>query len=640
VEHGSLNTRVDAAAFNTDGSRIATVSGDHVARVWSASSGREILALKGHAAIVRFIAFSPDSRFITTASEDGAVKLWRAELGREYNKTGSVIEGLDFSPDGKRLAVAHDEHIATVWDVESGRHILSLEGHLHRVGRVAFSADGKRIVTSSYDKTVRVWDAATGQSQLTLRGHSNLIYGVAISPDGRYVASCGDRIRVWNISTGGEPRVLRGDGEFYIMSLAFSPDAKQLATGGGDGRVILWNHKTGERQRILDEHTERIWSVVYRADGQMLATAGFDRMIHLWDPNSGKLLRTLRGHFNVYSANFSPDGKRLVATTGEHFHNFGQGSAQVWDVETGRELMVLEGHTGTLGFAAFSPDGQRIATADWNGLVRVWESFPWREQDYPGASDSPITQRAGLYAREYWKQRLAVDVVDSRPGNRALFTGTPRLDRSEFPARATNAPANLLDLTEHYNGLLDVSWFPVRYLHLLASDLSSLPGGIVSFAGIPFDVRGVIQLRAPSNRWLETGVPNLRQLPERVEGIRVGEKFKRLHAMLGAVGKEPDSTPIGAFILHYSDGRQEELPIHYGLHVRDWWSGADANEAIRDGSLAWRGTNHLTRALGGEIRVFASRFQNPRPEVPVDQIDFVSKLTSSGPLLIAVTIEQ
>jgi WD40 repeat protein len=111
----SLLTRVDSATFNADGSRVATVSGDHVARVWSASSGREILALKGHAAIVRFIAFSPDSRFITTASEDGAVKLWRAELGREYNKTGSVIEGLDFSPDGKRLAVAHDEHIATVW---------------------------------------------------------------------------------------------------------------------------------------------------------------------------------------------------------------------------------------------------------------------------------------------------------------------------------------------------------------------------------------------------------------------------------------------------------------------------------------------------------------------------------------------
>lgn len=231
---------------------------------------------------------------------------------------------------------------------------------------------------------------------------------------------------------------------------------------------------------------------------------------------------------------------------------------------------------------------------------------------------------------------MRVDPWNMGSGRRAA---RQRIDRSEFPVRATNASPDLLDLTEHYNALLNVSWFPVRYVHLLASDLSSLPSGTVSFAGIPFDVRGVVQLRAPLNPWLETGVPNLRQLPERVEDIRVGEKFTRLHALMGAVGKEPDGTPIGAFILHYADGRQAELPINYGDHVRDWWSGAEAREEIRDGSVVWRGKTHLTRALGGEVRVFVSRFENPRPEVVVERIDFASKLTASGPFLIALTIE-
>jgi WD40 repeat protein len=616
---------------------VATVSGDHVARVWSASSGREILALKGHAAIVRFIAFSPDSRFITTASEDGAVKLWRAELGRESFKSDLVVEGMDFSPDGKRLAVAQDDHRATVWDIESGRQALVLQGHLHRVNKIAFSRDGKRIATSSFDKTARVWDAETGRIEFTLRGHSYLMYGIAFSPDGRYVASCGDGIRIWDLAAPELPRTLWMNTNFNVMAIAFRPVGSQLATGSRDGSVSLWNPETGERVRRLDGHTERVMALAYSPDGRMLATAGFDRTIQLWDPTSGKLVRTLRGHLKIYAADFSPHGRRLVTATAEHGWNAGRPTAQVWDVETGRELMVLDDHTSPVSFALFSPDGRRIATSDWSGTVRVWETFPWREDEYPGNPRQPLARRAALFGEDYWRRRMTVDAWTSNASN-GRRPARQRIDRSEFPSRATNASPNLLDLTEHYNALLNVSWIPNTWQHLVASDLSTMPSGLVQFGNTLFDVRGVIQLRAPSNAWLE--LPSATTpLPERTEGIRIGRKFARLHALLGTMGKEPDDTPIGAFVFHYANGRQHEIAIRYGQYLRDWWSGGDANESIREGALVWRGNNHLTRVLDGDIRIFASRFENPHPDQAIERIDFVSKLTGSGPFLIALTIE-
>ncbi|MCH8964434.1 MAG: PD40 domain-containing protein, partial [Planctomycetes bacterium] len=69
---------------------------------------------------------------------------------------------------------------------------------------------------------------------------------------------------------------------------------------------------------------------------------------------------------------FSPDGRRIVSASGDR-------TALVWDVETGRELIALIGHTSRISSAAFSPDGQRIVTASDDSTARVWDSETGRE---------------------------------------------------------------------------------------------------------------------------------------------------------------------------------------------------------------------------------------------------------------------
>ena len=146
------------------------------------------LTLRGHAGFVDGLAYTPDGKRLATASDDGTAKVWDATTGRELLtlpiKDGHGRHGVAFSPDGKRLATSTNSGEVTVWDIVTGQAVLILSGHTDRISGVAFSPDGKRLATTSDDRTARIWDAITGQEILKISGHAGPLYGLAFSPDG------------------------------------------------------------------------------------------------------------------------------------------------------------------------------------------------------------------------------------------------------------------------------------------------------------------------------------------------------------------------------------------------------------------------------------------------------------------------
>lgn len=586
-----LRVPVEFATFNSDGSRICILSGDNVASIWSTGSSREILSLKGHAATVRYAVFSSNDLQVTTVDESFVVKTWRAGPGREYIRSSGLNEGLVFSPDGSQLALTQDDDDITVWNVESGALVHRLQGHLQRTLKVAFSPDGKRLYSCSHDKTVRIWNLESGALERTMRGFSNLLTTLTLSPDGRTLVTAGDGVRLWSTVSNAPSRLLIGATNDEYVIVAFRPDGGQLASTHMAQGTRLWDPEGG-LLRTLPGHPAGIMGLAYSPDNRTLATGGFDKQIHVWDCETGRRIRTLQTPFKVYAVHFSPDGRRLLTATGEHRRNFAHSTAQIWDVESGRELLALEGHASQIHCATFSPDGRRAATVDWSGTLRVWETFPWRSEDYPGLASTPLPARARQYADEYWRQRMPVDGWATRVGGTPTTGQLRRVPRSEFAMRPPGATSRQLDLTDHYNALLNVSWIPTRFIDAMGSDLSLLRTGLVEFAGTTFDVRGLIQVQGPLNNWLNH---ESRLLPERIEGIPVAQPVRRLHALLGAIGREPDGTVIGAFRLHDVSGVTRELPIRYGEHVRDWWSGEDTQDTLTAGTVVWRGSTMISR---------------------------------------------
>ena len=101
-----------------------------------------------------------------------------------------------------------------------------------------------------------MWDAATGQETLTLKGHTGRVISVAFSPDGKRLASASQdgTVKVWDAATGQEPSPSRGTPSVWL-SVAFSPDGKRLASAGRDGTVKVWDAATGQETLTLKGHT-------------------------------------------------------------------------------------------------------------------------------------------------------------------------------------------------------------------------------------------------------------------------------------------------------------------------------------------------------------------------------------------------
>src|SRR5262249_10372763 len=114
----------------------------------------------------------------------------------------------------------------------------------------------------------------------------------------------------------------------------------------------------------LQGHTQAVVSVAYSPDGKTLASASYDGTLILWDVPSGKERKSLRGHTGcVGSVAFNPEGKTVAsAIMGSAIADPDNKTIKLWEVTTGKERATLQGHKGMVYSVAFSPDGKTLAS--------------------------------------------------------------------------------------------------------------------------------------------------------------------------------------------------------------------------------------------------------------------------------------
>ena len=223
---------------------------------------------------------------------------------------------------------------------------------------------------------------------LTFKGHTDRVWSVAYSPDGKRLASGGGRLRlagqppgpgevkVWDVQTGQELLTLQGlTGN--VWNVAFSPDGKRLASA--DGKTVkVWDAQTGQ-ELLSFQGSVMASGLAFSPDGKRLASSrnvgpGGVGVVKVWNAQTGQELLSLQGHTaSVSSVVFSPDGKRLASGSGNPTGSQG-GEVKVWDAQTGQELLTLKG--GSYGHrVAFSPNGHLLAS-DAGGKVKIYDATP------------------------------------------------------------------------------------------------------------------------------------------------------------------------------------------------------------------------------------------------------------------------
>jgi dipeptidyl aminopeptidase/acylaminoacyl peptidase len=163
-----------------------------------------------------------------------------------------------------------------------------------------------------------------------------------------------------------------------------------VVTASGDKTARLWDAASGKPIGKPMEHKDGVYSAQFSPDGQRLVTASRDETARLWDVASGREISEPMEH--VYSAHFSPDGQRVVtasedgtawlwdAASGKEIGKPTIGTelrcdetARLWDAASGREIGEPMEHKDEVYSAHFSPDGQRLVTASGK-TARLWDA--------------------------------------------------------------------------------------------------------------------------------------------------------------------------------------------------------------------------------------------------------------------------
>jgi WD40 repeat protein/tetratricopeptide (TPR) repeat protein len=206
--------------------------------------------------------------------------------------------------------------------------------------------------------------------------HPSAIRAVAFSPDGRTVAAGGGddhgEVRVYDAATG-QPVGPMLRHLWPVREVAFSPDGKTLLTH--DQSVAhFWDLDTGTEIEPLPGLQTPILAMAFSPDGKTIATGSFGNApIRIWDVATRKPVGQSLEYrtAEVRSLAYSPDGKSLAAVvaSGE-----GPGECRFWDTSTGKLREVSLPHPTGLAGIAFSPDGKTIATAGGRDAKgRLWD---------------------------------------------------------------------------------------------------------------------------------------------------------------------------------------------------------------------------------------------------------------------------
>jgi WD40 repeat protein/serine/threonine protein kinase len=430
-------------AYSPDGNWIATASKDKTIKLWESATGMLVRTISGHGSEVNCVAFSPDGTTLASASEDRTVRLWEVATGQPegilWKHTHEVV-GVEISPDGRLIAAGANDGTVIIWNQASGAVRAKFRAHEKRVESLAFALGGKALLTCGA-KSAKLWDLAGlhGSDLPAWSVHDGplpvlhqevapySLLAAVLTPDGDYLAAGGDanELNVWNLRSGRHSVVVIPS---HIQGMAISSYGRQLAFGGMDHRMGLYDLPTGQL-KVFESPSKIVWGMAFSPDGnefasassdgtvrrrpltqrylpldrfakvnalafapngEVLATNHTDGSVCLWDAATRQLLRKLPVTVNPpeiwgmgNSLAFSPDSRSLLV-------GVVQGNPGIWDTATGRLLARLSGPAEDQTAVGWSSDGNTIVIGPGKepgtGVYRLYDAKslqPGRRLEFP-----------------------------------------------------------------------------------------------------------------------------------------------------------------------------------------------------------------------------------------------------------------
>ena len=271
------------------------------------------------------------------------VYMWNSSSGRVTklcDLQDDIVTSVSWIQRGTHVSIGTNKGLVQIWDAEKQRRLRTMTGHTARVGALAWN---DHILTSgSRDRLIYHRDVRQADQYLRkLVGHKQEVCGLK-----------------WNTEDG------------------------QLASGGNDNKLMVWDKLSETPLYKFTEHTAAVKAIAWSPHQHNLLASGggtADRRIKFWNTSTGQCVQELDTGSQVCNLAWSKNSNEIVST-----HGYSQNQIVVWKYPSMTQVASLTGHTYRVLYLAMSPDGQTIVTGAGDETLRFWKCFGKRERDGVG----------------------------------------------------------------------------------------------------------------------------------------------------------------------------------------------------------------------------------------------------------------
>ncbi|KAI3707319.1 hypothetical protein L6452_25738 [Arctium lappa] len=262
-----------------------------------------------------------------------------------------------------------------LWDAYEGTscELLSTDDDCGPVTSVKWAPDGTYIAVGFNNSEVQLWDSSTNQLLRTLRGHGSRVGSLDWN---NHILTTGSmdsliinndvRIRSHNIGT------YRGHHK-EVCGLKWSTSGQQLASGGNDNLLFIWDLSSNQRQHRFNDHTSAVKALAWCPfQSNLLASGGGvgDQCVKFWNSNTGACLNSVNTGSQVSCLLWNRHEREILSS-----HGFCDNQLILWKYPSMIKLAELDGHTSRVLHMSQSPDGYKVASLGADETLRFWNVF-------------------------------------------------------------------------------------------------------------------------------------------------------------------------------------------------------------------------------------------------------------------------
>ena len=370
---------VPGMTFSPDGTRLISTGADQTVRIWNLANRQEITTLRGHLSEARAVVLSGDGKTIVTGGKDGSLFGWDAEhveRRKRFEILPVTVGSLGFFPNSRSMLSVNRDGTVALWDTTTLQELERVHALGSNVNRLVLSPDGERVFATTYDDKLMVldWPHRTVVTNVVL-GTSRRSRAIPVgTTDGGRTLITSDRessIRLWNTTAWSYKNLVKMGSSQPIRgpALALSADTTRLAVLTANNQIEVLNLTEGRTEASFSIEGLQCAGVAFSPDNRLLAAAFVDGFVKLWNIPSATAVDVLQGHLQgVRDVAFSPDGERLASASAR------AEAVKLWDVQLRHDVATFAGEGSLFKSVQFSPDGRLLAAISAQGKAHVWRA--------------------------------------------------------------------------------------------------------------------------------------------------------------------------------------------------------------------------------------------------------------------------